>query len=281
MKYIALVAFVALMTACSIQKGLHEKPAPVSRTKSSTQHYHDAQNLSTVIKLLQKGKESRAKIVLEKLLVKQPQNSVFIDLMKQIELTPQRYFKHKSTKRYTIKSGDSLAKIAKTQLHNEMAFYALAKLNAISNASLIRVGQKIILPVVSQTAEPASQHPSKSVNAQSKRKEEQDKNTLSQSTIETMYALYKKQQLSSLLKEYLKWHGELMRVESKEAKVREMKYWLFDQTHGEAVSLFRQQELEAAIQLWDQLLTIDNQYEPALVYRQRAKNLLKKLEEIN
>lgn len=48
---------------------------------------------------------------------------------------------------YTVKSGDSLAKIARTQLGSETRWSEIAQLNPGLNAKNLKVGQSILLPV--------------------------------------------------------------------------------------------------------------------------------------
>lgn len=55
--------------------------------------------------------------------------------------------------RYTIRTGDSLSKIAKTMLQNEKAWELIAEINNLKNPNLIRVGQEILLPTKEQLSE--------------------------------------------------------------------------------------------------------------------------------
>jgi nucleoid-associated protein YgaU len=49
-------------------------------------------------------------------------------------------------KKYVVKAGDSLSKIAKEQLGDAKRWSEIQKLNKIENPNLIRVGQELVLP---------------------------------------------------------------------------------------------------------------------------------------
>lgn len=51
--------------------------------------------------------------------------------------------------------------------------------------------------------------------------------------------------------------------------------------HQEAVILYRNQELDEAIDIWDQILAINSEFEPARGYRTRALELRRRLEELD
>ena len=53
-----------------------------------------------------------------------------------------------------------------------------------------------------------------------------------------------------------------------------------DQYHRKAMSLYRQQELQEAIELWDKVLAIDSEHESAQLYRTRALELQQRLQEL-
>ena len=49
--------------------------------------------------------------------------------------------------------------------------------------------------------------------------------------------------------------------------------------HQRAIVLYRDQQLDPAIALWDRVLAIDPGYEPATVYRTRALELKQRLKQ--
>ncbi|NVJ51099.1 MAG: LysM peptidoglycan-binding domain-containing protein [Gammaproteobacteria bacterium] len=56
---------------------------------------------------------------------------------------------------------------------------------------------------------------------------------------------------------------------------------LSEELHGQAVILQRSQKLKQAVELWDQVLRINPQHEPAKIYKARAEKLLVQLNQLN
>jgi len=50
--------------------------------------------------------------------------------------------------------------------------------------------------------------------------------------------------------------------------------------HERAIVLYRDQQLDQAIALWDRILAINPNYEPAVIYRARALELKHRLKQI-
>lgn len=271
MKFLGLPVLVVTIAGCTLQKAKDEPPATIERQpqKEQAQPATEKKNysLAQVINLLQRGKERQAEAALNELLKDSPKHSIYLDLMSQIKLSPQEYFNHQTTTPYRVKRGDSLARIAKQQVGRELAFYALAKLNNIRNASLIAVGQELKIPVIG--TKPVQQ------------KQETPVVGVPSSTLQQILELHKSQNSSQLLALYHQWRKQLESIESKEPGLRDAKSWLFDEIHEQAVSLYRQQQLEKAISLWEKLIDIDADFEAGQVYLIRAKSLLERLEKIN
>lgn len=55
---------------------------------------------------------------------------------------------------------------------------------------------------------------------------------------------------------------------------------LVEEHHDQALRAWRNQEIESAIELWEQVLAIDPGFEPAEVYLQRAREVLSRLEDL-
>ena len=53
-----------------------------------------------------------------------------------------------------------------------------------------------------------------------------------------------------------------------------------DAIHRQAINAYRAQDLDAAIELWDQILTLDPAYESARLYRSQAQALKKRLQSL-
>ena len=76
-----------------------------------------------------------------------------------------------SKQRYTVRSGDSLERIARRELGNASRWRDVAKLNGISDPNLVRVGQVLTLPQAGKAAaKPAAQKVAKGKQGSSAKK---------------------------------------------------------------------------------------------------------------
>jgi len=95
------------------------------------------------------GEVNKAKFYVDQLIVRNPKHEVALDLRKQIEMEPNKYFQqlgwHKKCQ-YKVQGVDSLSRIAKSHLNDKHKFYSLAKLNDIDVPQNLRRGQIIQLP---------------------------------------------------------------------------------------------------------------------------------------
>jgi tetratricopeptide (TPR) repeat protein len=104
-----------------------------------------AHRLDLAVTLLEKGDSELAKTELKKLLAEAPDNQQAVFLMRQIDtplvaLYPQRSFAVK------LAPDGSLSELAQTYLGNPLAFYGLARLNAIPVPANVKVGRIIRIP---------------------------------------------------------------------------------------------------------------------------------------
>ncbi len=104
-----------------------------------------ADRLDLAVTLLEKGDSELAKTELKKLLAEAPDNQQAAFLMRQIDiplvaLYPQKSFAVK------LEPEESLSELAQTYLGNPLAFYGLARLNAIPVPADVKVGRMIRIP---------------------------------------------------------------------------------------------------------------------------------------
>ena len=69
------------------------------------------------------------------------------------------------------------------------------------------------------------------------------------------------------------------RLQSSGPEAASLRQQLVVSYHQRAIVLYRNQQLDPAISLWDHVLAIDPGYEPAVVYRARARELKQRLKQ--
>ncbi len=120
-------------------------PEPPAEQPASKPGPSPADRLDLAVTLLEKGDSELAKTELKKLLAEAPDNQQAAFLMRQIDtplvaLYPQRSFAVK------LEPEESLSELAQTYLGNPLAFYGLARLNAIPVPADVKEGRVIRIP---------------------------------------------------------------------------------------------------------------------------------------
>ena len=95
--------------------------------------------------LLDEGRESEARVELQKALALDRNNALADSLMRQITADPLATLGAKSFK-YTVRPGDTLSKIAEAFLKDQYKFYILARYNGITVPRSLRAGQAMQIP---------------------------------------------------------------------------------------------------------------------------------------
>jgi len=112
------------------------------------------------MELLQNGDEAAAKSVLDRVLQMDPSNEMGRKLMDQVKADAQKelgpiFF------RYTVRSEDSLSKLAQRFLGDRYRFYILAKYNNLQVPNRLGVGEVIKIPGREPPPAPAAPVPAK------------------------------------------------------------------------------------------------------------------------
>ena len=98
-----------------------------------------------VVELLESGNEDQAEIELQRALNLDPNNKLALNLMRQITADPQATLGRESFA-YTVRSSDTLSRIAGRYLGDIYAFYILARYNGIQVPKKVSNGQVIRIP---------------------------------------------------------------------------------------------------------------------------------------
>jgi tetratricopeptide (TPR) repeat protein len=121
-------------------------PAPVPTGPVSQAAQAQAQKIAMgAVEPLEAGKEDVALAELQRALSTDPHNKLAGNLMRQIETDPQELYGRDSFN-YTVRSQDTLSRIAGRFLGDIYAFYGLARYNNIAVPRLVSAGQVLRIP---------------------------------------------------------------------------------------------------------------------------------------
>lgn len=135
---LVLVSALAI-SACTKKERVEPAPAPGAATDVSNGTTRDAMNLMGM------GEEAQARQILEYILTRNPGDRIAKKYLDQIIVDPKQLLGVQSY-RYRIRSGDTMASIARTRMGDSTLFYALSRYNGISDPRRINAGQTIRIP---------------------------------------------------------------------------------------------------------------------------------------
>jgi tetratricopeptide (TPR) repeat protein len=195
-------------------------------------------------------------------------------MLRQLTADPEQVLGHAS-REYVVRPGDSYSTLAARYLGDGGRFLILARYNGSTNPSLLQVGQTLRLPAPHLTAadrpegavqdQPAP--PDASAAAKAHRLQDES------------LALLHKGQRSQALERMDQALDADPRLPPAGADARALRKQLVSVYHQRAIVLYRDQQLDQAIALWNRVLAIEPDFEPATVYRARALELKQRLKQ--
>ncbi|WP_266168200.1 LysM peptidoglycan-binding domain-containing protein [Dyella subtropica] len=190
---------------------------------------------------------------------------------------------------HVVQAGDSYSTLAARYLGDANLFLVLARYNGSTNPSVLRVGQTLRLPAsvkgaASQEATagggssdaPSGTEVAAPLAAAPVAEAPSVKAVRLQKESVTLLAQGQKTQALARLDEALNLDPKLKPVGTEATSLRTQ---LLASYHERAIVLYRDQQLDPAIALWDRVLAIDPSYEPAMIYRTRALELKQRLKQ--
>ncbi|MCB1954786.1 MAG: LysM peptidoglycan-binding domain-containing protein [Rhodocyclaceae bacterium] len=146
-----------------------EPQPPVPPKIASPAEQQEAQRVALkVADLLEAGKVEEAHVEIERALEIDPANKLALSFLNQLTADPVAALGEVSFP-YTVKSGESLSKIAGRYMGDIFQFYILARYNGIAVPRLVPAGQTIRIPgdkpVEVKQARPEQKSPAKSVES--------------------------------------------------------------------------------------------------------------------
>jgi Tfp pilus assembly protein PilF len=149
---LATISLVALLVGCAHPKVAQIAPvtSPPAAPKvlgqaAPTPTFSPADRLQLAVTLLEKGDSANADVELKQVLAQTPDNKEAQYLVQQIEMPVSALFP-KDNFSVKLDRDGSLSALAQTYLGNQLAFFGLARYNAIAVPAKVGVGQTIHIP---------------------------------------------------------------------------------------------------------------------------------------
>ena len=253
-------------------------------------------SLAAIVDELQHGHYAAGETALRRYLAQHPDDRSAQAMLRQLTVDPEKRL-GRASRTHVVEAGDSYSTLAARYLGDASRFLILARYNHSTNPSLLQVGERVRLPVsatgastlpiaaapgaddgdrsaasetvvgaattIAQGAAPAAELPA------------DEAKRLQRESVALFDQGYRQQALVRLDKA-LAIEPQLPPSGTAAASLRED---LVTSFHQRAIVLYRNQQLDPAINLWDHVLAIDPGYEPAVVYRTRARELKQRLKQ--
>lgn len=275
------------------------EPKPVAKPPKSEKPPAKLANIRQITKMLDDGKFEEARHQLTFYVRKHPDDAAAKSYLHQVSVDPKEEL-GPPTRKYKVKSGDTLGGIAAHYLGNPMDFVILARYNGIKRSRDLRVGQVLSIPAGSdKSSKPETPKSAPTPAKQPEHVETDTKPSTTDNTASSAPGLTdsQRQKARALQSAGL----EKLRAHKKEAAYRDLKQALainpnlepakmtagrlqtelVRKYHEQALAAYRDQKLDKAIALWNKALAIDPSYEPAQGYRARALELQRRLQQLD
>lgn len=263
-------------------------PAPAQSTPAPAVAHAPVVPLKTIVtRQLQNGHYATGKEQLHRYLQAHPEDRAARDLWRQLTVDPDRQLGTRS-RMHVVKSGETYSSLAARYLGDADRFLVLARYNHASDPSDLRVGQRVRIPldaphaiaggkIGSATAATPPETTSGPAATPSSTPDNEGKAAQMQQQSVALYEKGHSAQAVDRLGRALDIDPHLKSSGSQADAVREK---LLANYHQRAIVLYRDQKLSQAIHLWDKILAIDPNYEPAIIYRARAQELQSRLKQL-
>jgi len=251
-------------------------PAPAPATLPAAEDESPPPSLASIVNdQLQLGHYREGERQLRRYLQVYPDDGAAQAMLRQLTVDPEQALGHAS-RPYVVRTGDSYSTLAARYLGDGGRFLILARYNGSANPSMLRVGQTLRLPAsrLASAAPPEGPAPTASATPidasdAAKARRLQD---------ESLALLHKGERTQALerMDQALDADPHLPAGGADATSLREQ---LVSVYHQRAIVLYRDQQLDQAIALWNRVLVIEPDFEPATVYRARALELKQRLKQ--
>jgi tetratricopeptide (TPR) repeat protein len=231
---------------------------------------------------LQPGHYTSGERALRQYLKQHPGDRAAQGMLRQLTADPVQWLGSR-WRAHVVQPGESYSSLADRFLGDANKFLILARYNDSTNPSLLRVGQTLRIPLSARDVSPTTSTspvsaeaavPGESAvpNAESGSAKAHRLQGESVALLEQGH----RDQALARLDEALTIDPRLKPAGAEAVALRSQ---LLDSYHERAIVLYRDQQLDQAIVLWNRLLAIAPDYEPAVIYRTRALELKQRLKQ--
>jgi tetratricopeptide (TPR) repeat protein len=195
---------------------------------------------------------------------------------------------------HVVQSGDSYSTLATRYLGDPNLFLILARYNGSTNPSMLRAGETLHIPISAKDASPAPETSAPIAGA-----DDRDTTAGTAAAATQIVAAPTDESSAAKARRLQKESAALLdqgrkdqaltrldealainpRLKPADAATTALRTQLLGSYHERAIVLYRDQQLEQAIALWNRVLAIDPGYEPAIAYRARARELQHRLKQ--
>lgn len=236
----------------------------------------DTPSLATIINTdLQHGRYAAGEQALRRYLLQHPDDRAAQATLRQLTVDPRRAL-GRASRAHVVQAGESWSTLAARHLGDASQFLILARYNGSTDPSLLRAGETVQLPLsalpsatVTTTSETDTPSPAaETTSSKAQRLQAESMSLLAQGH---------RAQALTRLDAALTLDPRLQPAPG--AAAAALRKDVLAGWHQRAIVLYRDQQLDPAIALWDRVLAIDPGYEPATVYRTRALELKQRLKQ--
>ncbi|WP_426689938.1 LysM peptidoglycan-binding domain-containing protein [Rhodanobacter ginsengiterrae] len=268
---LALLAVTGCAQLNTLKSKVNGSPTTTREAPSAQPDARQQLSFTAIVNKLQLGRYREGEHDLRQYLRQHPGDRPAQAMLRQLVADPEQTLGSRSQP-HVVQAGDSYSTLAARYLGDPGAFLILARYNGSTNPSMLRAGETIQLPLSASAASVGdSQLPApvtESPTAKAERLQRESMSLLDQGQHD---------QALTRLGEALSIKPGLKPEGLQAAALRKQ---LLASYHEQAIVLYRDQQLDPAIALWNRILAIDPNYEPAVIYRARALELERRLKQM-
>lgn len=228
---------------------------------------------------LQLGHYAEGETALRRYLKQHPGDRTAQAMLYQLTADPRKALGER-WQAHVVQPGDSYSTLASRYLGDPNRFLILARYNGSTNPSMLRAGETLHMPLSAGTdaavaAESATATTLPTAIVRGTESPAAEARRLQSESVSLLGQGHKDQALARLDQAL----AIDPRLKPAGAGASALRTQLLDSYHERAIVLYRDQQLDQAIALWDRVLAIAPDYEPAIVYRTRARELKQRLKQ--